>query len=234
MGRLMQLTYIEAAVSESNKSITREKWDADSNGIEPVRSSLDHPLDSISSVSCVIASVHGMDSESAPERFIVASKLWSHGISAEYLPQSGVMISLLKQSRHRSEALGSQASDWSLDELCGVCMFLKIKSVVIVQPHLLRDKGSVRLRSISQDKTTTTIESSSTSSSERFVDTDKLAQTIHSGILEKTPMSSAHHHMLDSRSAMDHLLYEGNSGGNNALNSIHHGGPGGNSSTSSS
>ncbi len=35
-----------------------------------------------------------------------------------------------------------------MDELCGVCAILRIPFVVIVQPHLLKDKGSVRLRQV--------------------------------------------------------------------------------------
>lgn len=35
-----------------------------------------------------------------------------------------------------------------MDELCGVCALLQIPYVIIVQPHLLKDKGSVRLRRV--------------------------------------------------------------------------------------
>lgn len=36
----------------------------------------------------------------------------------------------------------------SLDQLCGLCGVLNIPFVVIVQPHLLKDKGAVRLRPV--------------------------------------------------------------------------------------
>mmetsp|Transcript_21174 Transcript_21174/g.25502 ORF Transcript_21174/g.25502 Transcript_21174/m.25502 type:complete len:293 (-) Transcript_21174:1262-2140(-) len=85
-----------------------------------------------------------MDAASSAERLFVASRLWAAGISAEYIPQSGVMMNLLKQQREETNSLG----DWSLDELCGVCAILKIPFVVIVQPHLLKDKRSVRLRRV--------------------------------------------------------------------------------------
>jgi hypothetical protein len=71
--------------------------------------SLGHPLLLSNSVRCVVASIHGMDSASSAERFLVASHLWREGISAEYLPQSGVMASLLKEQREEKR-LGPGAS----------------------------------------------------------------------------------------------------------------------------
>lgn len=64
--------------------------------------------------------------------------------SAEYLAQSGVMASLLKQQREETQGTGTSVSkasesrscsssthsslqDWSLDELCGVCAILKVR-----------------------------------------------------------------------------------------------------------
>lgn len=41
--------------------------------------------------------------------------------------------------------------DWSLSELLGVCSLLNIPFVVIVQAHVLKDKGSVRLRRVLSD-----------------------------------------------------------------------------------
>ena len=35
--------------------------------------------------------------------------------------------------------------------MCGVFSLLRIPFIVIVQPHLLRDKGSLRLRSVISD-----------------------------------------------------------------------------------
>lgn len=185
IGKLVELVYLEAAVALT-KMASREKWSpadfnqkfaSDPRAMDILRKSLGHPLNYASSVDCIIASVHGLDSESAQERLFVASKLWANKISAEYLPQSGVMISLLKQSRQRGGGLGDHASDWSLDELYGVCAILKIPFVVIVQPHLLRDKGSVRLRSIAFDSFTS---GAGSGGNEIFVELDNLASTISS------------------------------------------------------
>ena len=68
------------------------------------------------------------------------------------------------------------SQDWSLDELYGVCAIFKIPFVVIVQPHLLRDKGSVRLRRIAFDSL-----SAASSGNETFVSLDNLASTIALG-----------------------------------------------------
>ena len=63
----------------------------------------------------------------------------------------------------------------SLDELCGVCAILKIPFVVIVQAHLLRDKGSVRLRCVTGDGT---IDTSVSTTNEQLVSIENLAFTI--------------------------------------------------------
>jgi hypothetical protein len=55
---------------------------------------------------------------------------------------------------------------------------MRIPFVVIVQPHLLRDKGSVRLRRIQFD---THVSGSSSSAAEQFVTLDSLAATIQAG-----------------------------------------------------
>lgn len=61
-----------------------------------------------------------------------------------------------------------------MDELCGVSAILNIPFVVIVQSHLLRDKGSVRLRCVTGDS----IDSSGSASNEQVVSLDNLAFTI--------------------------------------------------------
>mmetsp|Transcript_1874 Transcript_1874/g.4021 ORF Transcript_1874/g.4021 Transcript_1874/m.4021 type:complete len:291 (+) Transcript_1874:73-945(+) len=61
---------------------------------------------------------------------------------------SGVISSLVRKNTFEAGALGS---DLSLDELCGVALLLRIPCVVIVVPHLLREKGSVRLRHLYED-----------------------------------------------------------------------------------
>lgn len=177
VGKFVELLYMDAAVS-SPKEISTEGWNTtelDKQGIDALRRSLGHPLNYAESVKCVVASVHGMDAASAPERFLVASRLWAEGISAEYLPQSGVMLSLLKRVRDEPDT-GAGASDWSLIELYGVCALLKIPFVVIVQPHLLKDKGSVRLRRVAFDSMAQG--PSSSSGNEMVVSLDYLATTI--------------------------------------------------------
>jgi hypothetical protein len=63
-----------------------------------------------------------------------------------------------------------------LIELYGVCALLKIPFVVIVQPHLLKDKGSVRLRRVAFDSMAQG--PSSSSGNEMVVQLNYLATTI--------------------------------------------------------
>ena len=154
------LAVMEAA--SSHKSLHNKQ------GLEILRQSLGHPFSYSESVTCVVVSVNGMDAATTRERFIVASRLWAEGISAEYLPQSGMMLSLLR--RIRDDSMNEGGSDWTFQELLGVCGILKVSFVVIVQPHLLKDRGSVRLRQYPYDTTT--------GSNETFVELENLASTI--------------------------------------------------------
>lgn len=178
VGKLTELIYLDATAYRRNPSDT---WSdsiqklSDKHGIQLLRQSLAHPFSYAESVKVVVVSVNGMDTASCRERFIVASRLWAEGISAEYLPQSGIMLSLLKRLREdASDSAG--ASDWSLQELFGVCAILNIPFVVIVQPHLF-SKGSVRLRRYPYDSLSPG-QGSSTSSNEIFVSLNDLASTI--------------------------------------------------------
>ena len=149
--------------------------------ISQMRKLLGHPLNNADSVDVVVASAQGMDSSYLRERFDIASRLWTEGVAAEYLAQSGVMLSLLKRIRDRDDYLEpatTTTSDWSLLELYGVCALLKIRYVVIVQPHLLREKNSVRLIRVVGD----TAGNSSSVSSESFVSLDNLAGSILDGL----------------------------------------------------
>lgn len=74
---------------------------------------------------------------------ILISFFKGEGISAEYYPQSGMMLGLLRRLRDDSV---DDESDWTLSELLGMCSILNVSFVVIVQPHLLESKGSIRLR----------------------------------------------------------------------------------------
>jgi hypothetical protein len=172
IGKFVELVYVDSALLDPEEA---SGDNSTTNEIQQMRKMLGHPLSFAESVHCIIASVHGMDNSSVPERFLVACRLWANGVSAEYLPQSGVMLSLLKRIREESQDSAS-ASDWSLTELYGVCALLKIPWVVIVQPHLLKDKKSVRLRRIAFDSQGQTGNTSATG--EQFVSLDDLASTV--------------------------------------------------------
>jgi hypothetical protein len=88
---------------------------SDSQAMDVLRKSLGHPLDRAKTVRCIVSGVHGMDAGSAPERLLVASRLWAEGISAEYIPQSGVMISLLKRRGDSLEPMSDRAAVSSND-----------------------------------------------------------------------------------------------------------------------
>ena len=84
--------------------------------MDSIRHSLGHPLALASTVQCIVTGVHGMDAATATDRLLVASRLWTEGISAEYMPQSGVILSLLKRYRESFEPLGDRAT--VSDHLC--------------------------------------------------------------------------------------------------------------------
>ena len=156
IGKLVELLYLDAALacrtkfSDGSSSDLLQSAGADKHCMDILRQSLGHPLQSALSIRVLVASVHGMDAASTPERFLVASQLWTNGISAEYLPHSGVVLSLIKRMSGETDE-DSSSSDWSLLELQGACALLKIPFIVIVQPHLLKDKSSVRLRQVPFD-----------------------------------------------------------------------------------
>lgn len=121
IGRLVELTYLETVLRRPAELSNSET----AQGMDAIRNSLGHPLqDTPPPTQVIVASVHGLDAASIPHRFIVASKLWSSGLSCEYLAQSGVISSLLKQHREDSQGVGT--SDWNLEELCGVCAIIKV------------------------------------------------------------------------------------------------------------
>jgi translation initiation factor 2-alpha kinase 4 len=218
IGRFVESLYLESTLALSFMSADTEgyqKFVSDAAGMETLRKSLGHPLQIAASVQVIVASANGMDAASVSERLIVASHLWAKGISAEYLTHSGVMISLL-QPKSKEELTSSVSTnehdthswlrfnlsdtlflqDWSLEELCGVCGILRIPFVVIVQPHLLRDKGCVRLRRINFDSNL-----SGTNIPESFVKLDNLAETILSKSTEEVDtneQSDDVHHSFES------------------------------------
>lgn len=158
IGNIVELVYNTAALSgrrayiETSGGGSYDIVKSDKHSMELLRRSLGHPLQFTPPIHVIVASVHGMDDASIQERFIVASRLWCAGIAAEYLPQSGIALSLVNRfSKESDVAAQSGSSDFSLMELQGVCALLRIPYIAIVQPHLLKDKASVRLRSVKFD-----------------------------------------------------------------------------------
>jgi len=112
VGKLVELLYYESSVidhGEKDSSVDfASKFSLERHGIDFLRRSLGHPLKMSSCVKCMVASPNGMDASSSAERFLVAATLWAEGISAEYMPQSGVMLSLLKRIK---EEAGREADE---------------------------------------------------------------------------------------------------------------------------
>lgn len=106
----MELAYKDATIdAQGEKDIVdmSQSFSIERQGIDVLRRSLGHPLKLSNSVRCVVASPNGMDSSSSPERLLVAARLWADGISAEYMPQSGVMLSILKRINEESNSDGT-------------------------------------------------------------------------------------------------------------------------------
>jgi hypothetical protein len=104
IGKLIEHLYIDS-LSGARLSVTDGSalTEGQSKGIDAVRRCLGHPFAYTNSVRCIVASDHGMDAASIPERFQVAARLWREGIPTEYLPQSGVMLSILRRLREDSD-----------------------------------------------------------------------------------------------------------------------------------
>jgi hypothetical protein len=115
IGRLIELFYLETSLSNE---ILLESYDASKGSntdigleLEAIRGSLGAPLIAMPQpIQCMVASVNGLDTGTAKDRFIVSSRLWSEGISCEYLAQSGLMASLLKQQRENFQGNGTSVS----------------------------------------------------------------------------------------------------------------------------
>lgn len=192
VGKLVEIVYLQSTPRDSSNISAN-----DPISMDVVRTYLGHPFSFAKSVQVLVASAQGMDHESTPERFLVASKLWIEGISAEYLPQSGIALSLVRRLVKTDEQ--DLASDWSLLELQGACSLLQIPFLVIVQPHLLRNKGAVRLRLVSQDFIPA---ASSSGSSELFLPLDSLAATIQSLKNDGTNIDASDHTRTDPGSSV--------------------------------
>jgi hypothetical protein len=165
--RFVEQAYVEASKSAEIEVLTSKV--VSNADIESIRKSLGHPFQVFPRIQCVIVGTNGFDAESLLSRAMVATKLWLDGISAEYVAQSGVILSLLKHTVNHGLTSYSSVSqinnilcfcasieltnltysifqDWTIDQIEGICSILKIPFLIIVQDHLLRDKKSVRLR----------------------------------------------------------------------------------------
>lgn len=112
VGRLVELAYLGSTVPKSTSIDSYDSSRGNSQeivfGIDVIRASLGHPLFLMPPpTQCIVASVHGLDSSTAQDRFIVASSLWANGISCEYLAQSGVLASLLNRQREETQGTGT-------------------------------------------------------------------------------------------------------------------------------
>ena len=102
IGKLVELLYYESTLVDQDSNLDLSQPSLERHGIDFLRRSLGHPLKMSTSVKCIVASPNGMDSSSSSERLLVAARLWAEGISAEYMPQSGVMLSLLKRIKEEA------------------------------------------------------------------------------------------------------------------------------------
>jgi hypothetical protein len=120
IGKLVELVYLDAmrcgAINtrgggSGGSVLDTTKLSLDRHAMDVLRASLGHPFTMMSSHPLsIVSSVHGLDAASSAERFVVASRLWTDGISAEYLAHSGVMASLLTQQREEAQGSGTSVS----------------------------------------------------------------------------------------------------------------------------
>ena len=80
-----------------------------------------------SSIKCIVTGANALDGTDSFDRFLVASQLWAEGISAEYMAQSGVINSFIRENRE--ELYGAGTSGWSVEDVCGVCAILKVRKM---------------------------------------------------------------------------------------------------------
>lgn len=159
------MAYVDAALAKVGTGAS-EQWSAsdwtqksmsDSQAMDFLRKSLGHPLDHVKTVRCIVTGVHGMDAASASERLLVASRLWAEGISAEYIPQSGVMISLLKRHGESLEPMGDRSTvsskygstlyqtrrSYSSFSVCPICRIGPMTSCLAFVPYLKYHSSSL-------------------------------------------------------------------------------------------
>jgi len=187
VGKLVELVYLDASLASANSTTDNSlisdstKFSLDKHGIDVLRTSLAHPFSSIqSSIRCIVTGTNTLDGTDSLERLVVASHLWREGISAEYMTQSGVINSLIKDSR--DDAYGAVTSGWSLEDVCGICAIIKIPFVVIVDPHLFKDKSTVRLRRVLLNDGIETVYSSSNDHSVNLENLASMIQELSSNV----------------------------------------------------
>jgi len=139
VGRMVERIYKDACLDASQQLSKRQGR----SFLEGVRRSIGHPFLE-TPIQCIVTGEKGFDLATCGERASVASFLWSAGIPCEYLRNSlCYSMSLLEHFKSDSKV---SYHEWSVDMICGIAAILNIPFVVIVQPHLLNYKSSVKLR----------------------------------------------------------------------------------------
>ncbi|KAK1734261.1 eukaryotic translation initiation factor 2-alpha kinase [Skeletonema marinoi] len=139
VGRMVERIYKDAYIDASQQLSKRQGR----SFLEGVRRSIGHPFLE-TPIQCIVTGENGFDLATCGERASVASLLWSAGIPCEYLRNSlCYTMSLLENFMSDSKVT---SHEWSVDMICGIAAILNIPFVVIVQPHLLSKKSSVKLR----------------------------------------------------------------------------------------
>ena len=84
----------------------------------------------------VCSGASGLNVQGVVDRLLVASHMWGKGIRADYLPQ---------------DVWGHKATpgvDLSVEQMTMICLSLSIPYLVIVKAHTLKEKQSVKVRSV--------------------------------------------------------------------------------------
>lgn len=150
IGSLVEQAYRRAAeISQDAHASINRRGSSTGAQIEWIRGGLGHPLPPHHPIKCIVSGTNGLDSASLADRARLAALLWREGVASEYSSNANALTSPLLD-RSVAGDIGA-ASTLSLEELTGVSSVLRIPFIVVAQPHLLREKGSVRLRHIAGD-----------------------------------------------------------------------------------
>ena len=125
IGKLIEIAYLDAALSSTSSTTEgllisdTTKFSLDKHGIDVLRTSLAHPFNLMqSSIRCIVTGANALDGADSFDRFLVASQLWTEGISAEYMAQSGVINSFIKENREELLGAGTSVSPKKLLHSC--------------------------------------------------------------------------------------------------------------------